>query len=281
MLLDLGALARGGRLDWLGAALLIAADAEPGMDSAAQRQIILDLAKPLRAQRLHTGPAIEQARAVADHLFLGLGFRGNDTDYEDPRNSLINHVLQRRLGIPISLALVFVEVARELGIPAVGVGFPGHFLVKINDERMVAGIDRSVFVDPFCGDVLEDIDLQLLAERATGHAEVMPQWLRPASVEQIVVRMLHNLRNAYQRAGDSARLLLVLHRLCELEPSSGALLRDRGLLQARLGAPRAAVEDLESYLSAAPHASDVQDIQELIDNLTDRLHRAHPKDALN
>ncbi len=281
MLLDLGALARGGRLDWLGAALLIAADAEPSLDAAAQRRVIVDLARPLRALGLPDRPAAEQARAVADHLFHSLGFRGNDTDYEDPRNSLINHVLERRLGIPISLALVYVEVARELGVPAVGVGFPGHFLVKINDERPVAGIDRSVFVDPFCGDLLEDIDLQLLAERATGHSEVAPQWLKPASVEQIVVRMLQNLRSAYHRAGDSARLLVVLHRLCELEPSSGALLRDRGLLQARLGAPRAAVEDLESYLHAAPHASDVQDIQELIDNLNDRLHRAHPKDALN
>lgn len=281
MLVDLGELSRRGRLDWLTAALVVAADAEPGLDDRQLRRTLAELAAPLRDAQLELLPPAEQARWLGDYVFGELTFAGNEADYEDPRNSLLDKVLSRRRGIPISLALVYVEIARRVGVLASGVGFPGHFLVKVSDARRVAGVDRSVLVDPFGGALVEDPDLAILAERATGSAEVLPAWLEVSSTEQIVLRMLNNLRRAYRKRGDLPRLLVVLHRMCELSPESGALLRDRGLLQAKLGAPRAAVADLEGYLTAMPQASDVQDIQELIDQLSDRLHRQHPRDALN
>lgn len=281
MLVDLGELSRRGQLDWLTAALIIAADAQPALDDKQLRRDLAELATPLRDAQLDLLPPAEQARALGDYLFGELAFAGNDTDYEDPRNSLIDQVLTRRLGIPISLALVYVEIARRVGVSARGVSFPGHFLLKVADTRCSAGVDRSVIVDPFGGTVMQEPDLAILAERATGNPEIVPAWLEVSSTEKIVLRMLNNLRRGYRKRGDLPRLLVVLHRMCELEPTSGALLRDRGLIQAKLGAPRAAVSDLESYLSAMPQASDVQDIQELIDELSDRLHRQHPRDALN
>lgn len=280
MPVDFGENARAGTLHWLTAALWIAGDVSPGLDAEAVRQRLIALAAPLRGQDLASAAPERQALELVEHLYRSEGFRGNEADYEDPANSLLDQVLDRRLGIPISLALVFVEVARQLGIEAVGVGFPGHFLVKIEDQRRVAGIDRSVLVDPFDGQLLEHRDLELLAERAIGSSEVQESWLQPSRAEVIVLRMLNNLRAAYSRRGDLARLLIVLNRMCELVPESAALLRDRGKLQAKLGAPHAAIADLEGYLSVMPQASDVQDVQQLIDDLSERLHR-QPHDALN
>lgn len=280
MPVDFGEVARAGQLHWLTAALWIATDVAPGLDAEALRRRLGALASPLRERDLTSAAPERQAKELVDHLYRGEGFRGNQADYEDPANSLLDQVLERRLGIPISLALVFVEVAQRLGIDAVGVGFPGHFLVKIQDQRRIAGIDRSVLVDPFDGQLLEHRDLELLAERATGDSEVQDSWLQPSRVEEVVLRMLNNLRAAYARRGDFARLLIVLNRMCELVPESAALLRDRGKLQAKLGAPHAALADLESYLNVMPRASDVQDVQQLIDDLSERLHR-QPHDALN
>ncbi len=281
MLVDLGELSRRGSLDWLTTALVIAADAAPGLDLQLQRRRIAALAEPLADADLRLCPPAEQARLVADYLYGELGFRGNDENYEDPANSLIHYVLDRRMGIAITLALIYVELARRSGVDARGVSFPGHFLVKVNDVHRTAGVDRSVFVDPLGGALLEEMDLSLLAERATGSSEVLDGWLEVASPQKIALRMLNNLRVAYRRRGDLSRLLVVLHRMCELQPDSGALLRDRGLLQAKLGAPRAAVSDLESYLHSMPHASDVQEVQELLDEPAERLHRDNPLDALN
>jgi regulator of sirC expression with transglutaminase-like and TPR domain len=278
---DLAELRRQGRLDWLTAAILIARDANPQLDADAIRREFDALARPLSANLLAGMPPAEQARALTEYLGNRLGFQGNEADYEDPNNSLIDRVLERKVGIPISLALIYVEVARRVGVDAVGVGFPGHFLVRINDQHPVADVDRGVMLDPFMGDVLVDTDLELLAERVTGSPDVDADWLRPAEVGQIVLRMLANLREAYARSGDNRRLLVVLHRMCELELNAAALLRDRGLLQAQLGAPRAALSDLESYLENTPQASDAQQIQELIDELSERVRSPGSARLLN
>ena len=281
MATDLAELQRQGRLDWLTAAILIARDANPQLDGDTIRKQLDSLARPLSAKLLSAQAPAEQANTLTDYIGRRLGFRGNEADYEDPNNSLIDRVLERKLGIPISLALVYVEIARRVGVDASGVAFPGHFLVRIGDPQRVAGVDRSVMLDPFVGDVLVDTDLELLAERATGSAEVNAEWLRPAPVGQIVLRMLANLREAYGRAGDNRRLLVVLHRMCELEHNATALLRDRGLLQAKLGAPRAALSDLEGYLEATPHARDAQQVQELVDELSESMRNPAAAQLLN
>jgi regulator of sirC expression with transglutaminase-like and TPR domain len=272
---------REGTLDWMSAALIIAGDAKPGLDVEAVRSKVRELSRSLAGRQLESLAPSEQAHAIGDHLYRRHGFRGCDGDRDDPRNSLLHEVIERRIGLPIVLALIYFEVAGRVGVAAEGVGFPGHFLLKVTDLRRVAGVDRSVFVDPVGGAVLESQDVGLLAERVTGSPEVLPNWLLPASIDKIALRMLNNLRSAHRLCGNLRGLLMVLHRMCELQPTAGGLLRDRGLLQAKLGAPRGAIVDLESYLHAMPHASDVQEIQEMLDALRDRLHRGNAADASN
>lgn len=272
---------RGPKLDWLTGALLIAADVYPGLDFEEQRRKLAKLAQPDPGKVVDLPPH-RQAEIVADLLYRRAGFHGNEEDYDDPRNSLVNQVIDRRTGVPITLALVYTEIARLLGIQAVGVGFPGHFLVKVVDTRRTAGVDRSVFVDPFySGAVLTQTDLSNLAERCTGDSEVDPEWLVPVSSRQALHRMLSNLRSCYQQRGEAAQLLVVLHRLMEIAPHSASVLRERGNLQAKMGAPRAAISDLESYLERLPRASDAQEVQSVIDELSDSLHRSGSRQLLN
>lgn len=270
------------KLDWLSAALEVACDVYPAMDERAQRRALAELADGVAREGLERLSPRRQAEELSAYLYELHGFRGNAKDYDDPRNSLINDVLERRKGIPISLALVYTEVARVAGVMTHGVVFPGHFLVKVIDPVRPGDVDRSVFIDPYDGGrVLEPVDLSLLAERTTGSAEVEPHWLARPSLASVVTRMLNNLRSSYARRGDYPRLLVVLHRLCELNPSSAPMVRDRGLIEARLGAVRSAVADLEQYLDLSPHASDAQEIQTLIDDLLARIHRGALRDALN
>jgi regulator of sirC expression with transglutaminase-like and TPR domain len=270
------------RFDWLGAAIDLARDVYPKLVPESVAEALDALAAPLVGTELARLPAWRQAQEVSKLMYEVHGFEGNETDYDDPRNLLINDVLSRRLGIPISLALVYSELAARLGVTTVGIGFPGHFLVKVVDKVRTAGVDRSVFIDPFGeGATLDDNGLALIAERVTGSADVDPSWLEPIALPSIVSRTLNNLRNAYNKRGDYPRLLVVLQRLCDLEPRSPAYLRDRGLIQARLGAPRAAISDLEQYLDWAPQASDVQQVQVLIDDLRGKLHRGRAVDEMN
>ena len=132
-------------LDLLEGALLIARDAYPGLDTALVEADLEALAEPLVAASVASMPAPIQARALAEHLFVRGGFRGNRDDYYDPKNSFLNEVIARKVGIPISLSLVYVEVARRAGVQASPVGFPGHFLARVDDH------DRRVVVDPFHG----------------------------------------------------------------------------------------------------------------------------------
>jgi regulator of sirC expression with transglutaminase-like and TPR domain len=270
------------RFDWLGAAVDLARDVYPQLVPESISEVLDQLASPLVGTDVSRLPAWRQAEEVSKLMYEVHGFRGNEVEYDDPRNSLINDVLSRRVGIPISLALVYSEIARRLGVATAGVGFPGHFLVKVVDRVRTAGVDRSVFIDPFSeGVTLDDDGLALIAERVTGSAEVDPSWLEPVALQSIVSRTLNNLRGAYNKRGDYPRLLVVLQRLCDLEPKSPGYLRDRGLVQARLGAPRAAISDLEQYLDWAPQASDVQQIQSLIIDLRGKLHRGRAIDQLN
>src|SRR5690606_9939013 len=121
-----------GELDLLEGALLVAGDAHPGLDHARVSREIEALAEPLRRRGVAELPAAAQARVLADQLFVAAGFRGNETDYYDPRNSFLDDVIARRTGIPISLSILYVEVARRAGVSASPVGFPGHFLVRID-----------------------------------------------------------------------------------------------------------------------------------------------------
>jgi regulator of sirC expression with transglutaminase-like and TPR domain len=199
----------------------------------------------------------EAAAALGRLLFEREGFRGNAEEYYDPRNSFLNDVLERRLGIPITLSVVYLDVASAAGVTAHGVGLPGHFIVRV--ER--AGEAR--LVDPFHGGtLLDESDCHALVQRMLRREVPFdPAWLRMVTTVEIVARMLANLKAVHVRASDWPRALRIAECLVALRPAALGEVRDRGTVHARLGDSRAAIRDWERYLKSAPEASDAAEVQ--------------------
>jgi len=241
------------------AALAIAAEEYPALDPEPYLERLDALAA--RVRRAVPGPLrpASTLRALREVLAEEEGFRGNAEDYQDPRNSFLNDVLDRKLGIPISLTVVWMEVARRAGSGLLGVGFPGHFLAKIASPGV------EVFVDPFNGGDLLGPDECLARFRTrSGGRELDPRHLEPVSTRQILARMLQNLRHVYAGRRDDVGTFWVTDRLLVLAPGMLDALRDRGLAAARLGALPAAERDLEAYLARAPDAADGPAVREAL-----------------
>jgi regulator of sirC expression with transglutaminase-like and TPR domain len=254
------------RIDVATGAALIARDAYARLDLDRLSARFDEMAAPLVACGASSRPVEEQVQLVSNHLYEELGFRGNEQDYYDPKNSLLPDVLDRRLGIPITLALVYCEVARRAGVRARGVSFPGHFLVRVDE----IGHDRApVAVDPFFGGrKLDEPGLQKLLERASPAQKLdLTEHLAPATARTMLVRMLINLKWIYATRGDFARALLALDRIICLTPDSVPALRERGLLAARLGAVEAARADLSRLLELVPQAPDANSIRKQLEEL--------------
>jgi regulator of sirC expression with transglutaminase-like and TPR domain len=183
-------------------------------------------------------------------LFHELGFRGDETHYNDPRNSCLNYVLDRRTGIPITLSLVYSEVARRLGRPVTGVGLPGHFIVQYDDGEF------SAYLDPFHeGRLLTIADCLQLAREHSG-VEVDATALAPVGHRYIVVRMLNNLRASYFRVRQYQKMAAVSGLLIGAFPQNAEYYKSRGVARFEMRQFRGALEDLEQYLKYAPEASD-------------------------
>jgi len=213
------------------AALLIGAWDYPARDLAAYRNRLDTIARAAAPEVAEATGAHGRARAISDCLFERLGFHGNTGDYYDPRNSFLCEVLDRRTGIPISLSVLYLEVARRVGVLAQGVNFPGHFLVRVATE------DAWLFVDPFeRGRVLSPADLAALLRRTTTPDAVFePSVIAAATKRQILTRMLINLAGIYGRTGDLPRSLDVLERLAVLDPDNQRISRDLAQLRERVG----------------------------------------------
>jgi regulator of sirC expression with transglutaminase-like and TPR domain len=204
-------------LDLAQAALLIAEPEYPDLDIPGCMELLDELSDSARRARPRSGePALQR---IARHLHEEAGFHGNDEDYYDPRNSYLNEVLQRRTGIPISLAVVILEVARRCGVTAQGISFPGHFIVRG---------EGPVYVDPFDAELLDADKLRQLHARATGNSrEPDSKLLAPASKRAILARMLNNLRAIFAERGDAVRLQHVLDRMQVLEAADATQPRVR------------------------------------------------------
>ncbi len=212
------------------AALQIGAWEYPERDIETYRDTLDEIAARCVDDVRRAPGGVGRARAISDWLFDRLGFAGNSDDYYDPRNSFLCDVLDRRMGIPISLSVVYLEVARRVGVLAQGVNFPGHFLVRVAIE------DAWLFVDPYGnGRSLTPSDLEALLRKTTTPTAVLePSVIAAASKRQIVARMLVNLAGIYGRNGDLPRSLDVLERLAVLEPSNSRIARDLAQLRERV-----------------------------------------------
>jgi regulator of sirC expression with transglutaminase-like and TPR domain len=199
----------------------------------------------------------DSIRAFNEYLYDEQGFAGNRERYDDPRNSFINEVLDRRTGIPISLAVIYLEVAHRAGLPVDGVNFPGHFLLRV---RAVAGEPPSDFaiIDPFHGGArLSEYDCrQLLRQHVGDEAAFDTSLLEPATRHDIVVRILVNLKRLYVRMRSFPQARFISTLLVGIDPSAISELRDRGLLAYHLQDFAAALRDLEEYLRLAPKLSE-------------------------
>ena len=211
----------------------------------------------------HDAPLAARVDAVNRYLFTELGFTGNRDQYDDPRNSCLNQVMDRRTGIPITMALLYIEVARRAGVRAEGVNFPGHFLVRAMQDLHTDNPDEGLIVDAFHGGaILSEADCRRLLTRHVGEdAAFEPTLLARATRRQILVRMLLNLKRLYVRMHSFPQALAATNAILALQPSSLSDLRDRGLLAYHLNNFSAALRDLEEYLKLA-RLSDQQDEDE-------------------
>jgi regulator of sirC expression with transglutaminase-like and TPR domain len=244
------------------AALLIAAEQYPRLDVEFYLERLDYFADLAREQAAETINAVDMISAMNTTLFERLGFRGNRESYYDPRNSYLNEVIERRTGIPITLTVVYIEVARRIGFAVKGVGMPFHFIAKHEGES------GDIFIDPFNkGMVLGPAGCaELLAEMSGGNIEMQPAYLEPVNNKQVLTRILSNLLGIYS-ASDYRRALAAIERMLLMNPNSAAHIRDRGLLLAKAGDAPNAIAELERYLAFAPHAADADSVREQIKSI--------------
>jgi regulator of sirC expression with transglutaminase-like and TPR domain len=258
------------RIDLARSALLIAAEEYPALDIHRYLTRLDELAGEV-APRLAGARSPEERVAVLNRfLFAERGFAGNRAHYEDPRNSFLNEVLDRCAGIPITLSLVYMEVARRAGVEVDGVGFPGHFLVK-------HGGRTPIVIDAFFQTVLTLEECQVrLAAVLGAEVQLRPELhLRKATAREILVRLLGNLKVLYVRAADFGRALACCERILLVAPDAPHELRDRGLVYEKLECFGAAAADLSRFLELAPDDESAQAVRERLASLAPRLRQLH------
>ena len=260
------------RIDLASACLMIAQDAYPDLDLERYLGEIERMALRLRASTPQALSAEERVVALNNFFFGELGYRGNTDEYYDPRNSYLNDVIDRRTGIPITLAVLYMEVGRRVGLPLQGVSFPGHFLVRM---RLRGG---TLVLDPFSGGApqseaeLRERLQRVIPKGAAGNLPLadlpLEQFLEPATNRQILSRVLRNLKGIYRETDKPERMLQVLNRMLLVAPDATSELRDRGLLYQRLECYRAALKDLSDYVEREPEAPDYDDMRVKLVELT-------------
>lgn len=240
------------------AALEVAAIEFPGLDFEAPLFRLDSFAEQIHSHLTPGASGLDFIKAINLYLFDHFQFRGNDGEYYDPRNSCLNSVISRRMGIPISLSVVYIEIARRLSRQVTGVGLPGHFIVSYNPGN------TRYFIDPFHnGRVLTFDDCRKLALDTSGvDIRFDPAYLQPVTNRQILIRMLTNLKTIYirGRALDKARQVLDL--LIHADPVNADEYRIRGLIHVQQLKHRAAKADLETYLRLAPASPDRHQVEQ-------------------
>jgi len=226
-------------------ALEIARDADPWIEPEPYLARLDELAERIRPRCRAKAPVEEMLKSIRWALFVEEGFAGNFEHYDDPRNSYLNEVIDRRLGIPITLGVVYQAVADRLGIRAGGVNLPAHFVLRVDLED-----GRPVFIDAFEGGrhLGSEDCRRLVSERLGRPLVITEEHLRPVPTRAIVARMLRNLRHIHERSGDFPALAEVLKRLVAIDPRDADHHRDLGVISLKLDRPSDAVRHLSQYL---------------------------------
>lgn len=252
------------------ASLVLARDVYPQLQVEGYLAELDRLALPLEGRVAAARTVQAQAAALGTYVYDELGFRGDEETYYDPRNSYLNEVIERRTGIPISLAIVLIALGTRAGLTVEGVAFPGHFLVRLGGEG-------GVHLDPFFhARILTRDALERLGRRALGNnAKLAPEHLAPVGTRAILVRTLTNLKAIYESRREHARALVVCDRLVDLTAGAEQR-RDRGMHAVALGATAAAIADLEAYLTARPEATDAPQVRAALERA-----RSQPRGRAN
>jgi regulator of sirC expression with transglutaminase-like and TPR domain len=251
-----------GRLDR--AALELATIQFPDLAPEPYLQKLNDLASQLGDRLRNFNDGRDFVETAQKFLFDDLGFQGNDTDFFDPLNSCLNQVLERRMGIAITLSLLYMEVGRRLHMPLYGIGLPRHFVVQYDDGNY------NTYIDPYGGRPITARDCFALAQTQVFD----PSILARVSKKQMLMRMLHNMRHVYLRLNDFERAVATMDWLIVGFPEAGAY-KSRGVLQLELKRYQAARRDLEKYLELEPEASDREDIERRLEKIHQWLARVN------
>lgn len=250
-------------------ALSLAQDTYPDLDLQGTQAELDELALRLKRRLPDNASLTDKIGALNRFFFRELGFAGNLNDYYDPDNSHLNIVLKRRRGIPISLAVLYMELGEQVGVPVMGVSFPGHFLLRVTLP------EGEVILDPTTGQSLSEAQMVDMLEPYLSHAgdslgSALRMLLQPATGREIIARMLRNLKAIYLQTERWQRLLGVQQRLVVLLPGNIEEVRDRGFAYARLDYLRPALEDLERYLDDRPDAEDATTVESQLHELRQR-----------
>jgi regulator of sirC expression with transglutaminase-like and TPR domain len=259
-------------LPLLDTALLIARDEYPTLDAACYDEALRGYVDALRPQLAPGKDLPATLTTINRFLFEDVGFAGNNTQYDDPRNSYLNEVFDRKLGIPISLAVVQIELMRRVGLPLDGISFPGHFLVRLPVDDGILVMDPFNKGRPVSAEELKERASPHLGGRAPDDVQLI-EILAPASHRTILARMLRNLNGLYLEQQDWERVARTSDRLLKISPDTPDAFRDRGLAYKELGHAHGAREDLGRYLQLAPQGDDAGRVRTLLIELGGRRAR--------
>lgn len=259
-------------LDLARACLLVAKEQYPGLAVEPYLARLDQIAEEVKDRLADETAPLIVLEELTRTLFERHGFRGNKDAYYDPRNSFLNDVLDRSLGIPITLAIVMLEVGWRLRLPLEGVNFPHHFIVRFRGDAL------NLLIDPFDGGRAryEDQAQELLDRVYGGKVRLKESFLRGATKRDILVRLLTNLKGVYVSAGDHARALSVVERLLLLRPDVPEEHRARGVLLTQLGRGGEALDQLRRWLATAPPGPESERVLKLIDKLVREGGTASP-----
>ena len=257
------------KIDIVEAALLVAAEHYPQISVTAYREQLAEMAQAAEACLRGTDNVRDRVLRFNRFVFHDLGFQGNAEHYYDPRNSFLNEVIDRRKGIPITLSIIYIEIARLMGMNVEGVSFPGHFLVKHPGAP-------DIIVDAYNGEILSQAQCEDKLKLIFGMQVVWdPSYMLSSSRREILVRLLTNLKHIHLQGEDHSQALSCSERILLLEPDSASELRDRGLIYEQMGCCQAALTDLQQFVYYCPEHESVAEISDRIVGLKRQVSLLH------